>query len=423
MTMSEEEQISITMLEELSIGITMTEEEQINRTLPEHLVERIMARLPYPEIFKVRLLSKSWLAKLSPVSSQEVDEEKKLLAVSFQNLIRQHSGKWKTFSPAFVGEKALVSYDRAFHRDVIAPLSFQVENCLQWSGTSFGEVLDIDGVLMLIAGRQTGETDSYEELYVVNVLTQSWKHLPAAPEAIQRNPGIKLVNDTDSYKVIEVFSDLGYSFAKIYNSLSGLWRSKRIDLAANLVVVNGRGKSQGKSLNGVLYWIICLNETAWGLLAFSIKEETFTVIEMPRLELPTMPTHLEGHLQLMVCNGSLLLLVYVEANDTSRDRNIVIVMKIDVGSRRWLEMSRSSELSALHIEDFCHLGGSDGDSIFFFDLLFEFTVAYDMQQKEWKFFDYPKNVPFDPPHYPAYNDEYQENVFSFQPGLNPFVTP
>jgi hypothetical protein len=64
--------------------------------LPEELVEQIMARVPFPYVFKARVLSKSWLARLSSISSQE-DEEKRSLAISFQTRMLRCSLFWKTF--------------------------------------------------------------------------------------------------------------------------------------------------------------------------------------------------------------------------------------------------------------------------------------------------------------------------------------
>jgi hypothetical protein len=58
--------------------------------LPEHLVENIFALLPFPCLFKVRILSKSWLARLSPISSQD-NEEKKQSAILFQKKVTEQS--------------------------------------------------------------------------------------------------------------------------------------------------------------------------------------------------------------------------------------------------------------------------------------------------------------------------------------------
>ncbi|CAM6099688.1 unnamed protein product [Calypogeia fissa] len=65
------------------------DEEEVcnNKTrLPEDLVERILAMVSFPFLFKARTLSKSWLAKFSPIESQD-DKEKKMRAVSFQKQI------------------------------------------------------------------------------------------------------------------------------------------------------------------------------------------------------------------------------------------------------------------------------------------------------------------------------------------------
>jgi hypothetical protein len=81
------------------------------KPLPEHLVEIIFARIPFPSIFKVRCLSKSWLARFSSPALQE-DESKTPDAISFQKLVSDNSRNWKTFAPVLVStEGDLVAYN------------------------------------------------------------------------------------------------------------------------------------------------------------------------------------------------------------------------------------------------------------------------------------------------------------------------
>ncbi|CAM6099218.1 unnamed protein product [Calypogeia fissa] len=47
------------------------EAKRSSNALPGNVVDRIIAMMPFPSIFKARLLSKSWLAKFSSASSQD----------------------------------------------------------------------------------------------------------------------------------------------------------------------------------------------------------------------------------------------------------------------------------------------------------------------------------------------------------------
>ncbi|CAM6098286.1 unnamed protein product [Calypogeia fissa] len=62
------------------------------------IVEKIMAMVPFPQIFKARVLSKSWCARFQPLSVLH-DEEERRLARSFQKQVLEFCSCWATFWP------------------------------------------------------------------------------------------------------------------------------------------------------------------------------------------------------------------------------------------------------------------------------------------------------------------------------------
>jgi hypothetical protein len=102
----------------------MTEVE-LRPSLPVHLVDYIVAKMPFRAIFEARCLSKSWRAKLSSIVSQE-DETKKPAAAAFQKLVAVSSRKWKTFCPVLINTQSdLLRYNtetQVWQR--LPPLSF-----------------------------------------------------------------------------------------------------------------------------------------------------------------------------------------------------------------------------------------------------------------------------------------------------------
>ena len=57
------------------------------KTLPDEVVERIIARVPYPYIYKARGLTRSWRARFLQVSSLQNAAERHS-ATAFQKVVR-----------------------------------------------------------------------------------------------------------------------------------------------------------------------------------------------------------------------------------------------------------------------------------------------------------------------------------------------
>lgn len=85
---------------------------RVRVTLPDAIVERILSMVPFPYVFKARVLSKSWLARFSLIQLQKRRNgaskkkvEMKRLATSFQEQIGEFSVKSKTFFPTYVSKQ------------------------------------------------------------------------------------------------------------------------------------------------------------------------------------------------------------------------------------------------------------------------------------------------------------------------------
>ncbi|CAM6109557.1 unnamed protein product [Calypogeia fissa] len=82
---------------------------EMTSPFPQEIVDKIIAMMPFPSIFKARGLSKSWRARFSSISLLE-GEEKDLAESFHKQVIGEWSKKWDSFCPVFVGEDALVAY-------------------------------------------------------------------------------------------------------------------------------------------------------------------------------------------------------------------------------------------------------------------------------------------------------------------------
>lgn len=61
-------------------------EEEMSKNLPEHLVKKIVAVMPFPSIWKAGGLSRSWLVRFLSISCLDDEEEEPCSFVSKQSL-------------------------------------------------------------------------------------------------------------------------------------------------------------------------------------------------------------------------------------------------------------------------------------------------------------------------------------------------
>jgi hypothetical protein len=215
--------------------------------LPDALVEQIIAKMPFPSIFRARLLSKSWNARFCSIASQE-DQEKKQTATMFQKMVEESSSKWEAPCPVFISEKGeCLGYrpDTATWHNMPS-LSFLPERALGTQKNS-----QIEGVLLCTydayfdRSKHLQEHDLDGQIYVANILTRSWKQLPPPPDPDRaRMSYFKLVvtdRSSNTYRLIRLLREVDFErkdltdiiLCQIYNSASGLWSTKKVVVPEN----------------------------------------------------------------------------------------------------------------------------------------------------------------------------------------------
>ncbi|CAM6112881.1 unnamed protein product [Calypogeia fissa] len=394
------------------------ERETSGMPLPVELVERILAMVPFPFIFKARALSKSWLARLSSISPTDY-KEKKHLDVPFQEQVCEFSKKWKTFCPIFVSKEGSIGYDRTSqHWQPIMPsLYFLPENF--FTGFAWSR---IEGSLVLVSTEKTEEEidacedpDDYNE-NVVNIVTRRYEQLPSPPPADYRtHMGEKWVipMSSQTFRAVIFHEDFHRCFVDVYDSESRVWSNAKVDGWGHFHDIY---LSNWAHLNGVFYKMVGPTDDTRDLLAFDVQERTFKLLQMPAIDIPLYT----GYVVLMGCNGNLLMLVF----DTGCED--VFVMKIDVRRRRWVDVSEGPP-AELNFGRFLSEPAADDECIYFMGEDVESgLLVYNMKNDEWSTLHIPESVrgsyigpmPYQNRFHPG---RFQWNVSCFRPGLSPFL--
>ncbi|OAE22449.1 hypothetical protein AXG93_3348s1070 [Marchantia polymorpha subsp. ruderalis] len=80
------------------------------RIFPDELVEKIISMMPFPSLFKARVLSKAWCSKVAPVVDGNA------CASSFQGQVISCLSKWLSYCPALLNGDRFIAYDRDLRR-------------------------------------------------------------------------------------------------------------------------------------------------------------------------------------------------------------------------------------------------------------------------------------------------------------------
>jgi hypothetical protein len=275
------------------------------KDLPESVVEKIIAMMPFPSIFKACCLSKEWQPKFEPLSSLH-DAETKRMAASFQLEVAKWSAMWDTFSLVLETYPLCEMKLRFFTANFQTQHEFLTRDFLRknlvWESGSTGlslQILAIEGPLAC------GRLNPGGHLYVGNLLTQKWKVLPLRPR--QHFDFVKLAVHTSSptYKVITFCAsfqgclmDWGCDYvAHIYDSISGTWSTRHF--ALGWMALPWDGLDGSASLEGTFYMLTPGN----CLLVYNYEEET-----LKKVPLSSAFDINGGHL--LVCNKTLFLICY-----------------------------------------------------------------------------------------------------------------
>lgn len=416
--------------------------------LPDDLVERILAMVPFPDVFKARALSKSWQARFEPMDSHDDDEVRRHLAASFQSKVSEWSPNWKTLCPVFFNlEQGLLAYDRASDSSARIPsLSFIPRHILNCHD------LHLEGALLLLCGEREqwetppsnsvarNENQQYpprlkhsgrsrrvifrptvqrqpflQRMTVANLLTRRWKRLPPLPatdfEGMPEGAYLfkRLVTRTTTpgkYKVIVCIHLAGGNgqpnryLTKIYDSESNAWSSK------TLVTGDFHAHNNPAYFNGVLY-ITCGDPRK--VLAFNVEEETFENLRLDTDRLQVLGSGVV--VSLMVCKVDLFMVV-IEYEPSKA----LQVLKVDLELNRLSEVSRGPP-PGLNLDKLYLPYGCDGDNICFqYRKEDSGMVTYNLQEDQWRHNLFPPSIRNPRNGYPV-----SWRRFVFQPNLNPFL--
>lgn len=392
------------------------------KPLSEELVGKILAMVPFPYIFKARMLSKSWLARFSPVASLD-DEVEKQCTIWFQKEVGELSYKWETYFPAYfgrlhssafvVGSLSTIRWKASPTTNLmIAPSCFLNRYCMSFLSTlpslSFlPEKLltcsnpEMEGPLLCWCGGSTKMI-----LYVANILTRSWKQLPHPPQgsgSCQFYRKILVIEKSaQTYKVV-VFCGSGRDFrVQIYDSRSEVWTTNRFLLSKDLKLL-----SPVVQLDGHLYMVACHNRA--NLLAFNVEERT-----LESLRFFSTAKLMMSNVDLVVSDGSLLIIV-----TNGFYPGGLQLLKFDIVTEQLVEVASGPPIAVCINPSFemrrRRRPVCDGSSVYF--EISDQMLEYNMKEDKWRCLDFPftRDGAF------PFMSYCEWSAFSFRPGLTPFV--
>ncbi|CAM6090409.1 unnamed protein product [Calypogeia fissa] len=390
--------------------------------LPEDLVEEIVARMPFPSIFKARELSQSWRMKFSPMSAQPDDDDKKNAAVKFQRLVRALATKWTTLFPVCLDNPGFCSaYDPHRHKWVRFPTPSVPAGVLRYVG--------IEGTLLCLRvvskDPETPEPKFHARFHVVNLVTGRWKTLPACPELLPDMSDLVLDSEYDveydlfvrdaaleTYRVMALYDppngDLCQPwYVQIYESELDEWRTKKLtySLTAEARRTDER-YSQPIYLDGVIYVTTSQNSLVC-ILAFDLEKGTFEGVEL------TFDGDVERieccDVELVRCNAKLMMVIS-HAESMEPLPKLHSVLKVDIASGQLLEVARAPPDDLIILAGMIYRQCTDGDCLLFATVCQGQLVTYDVQEDQWAYVHYLPKLP-----------RGWQLTDSLRPGLNPFA--
>ncbi|CAM6098593.1 unnamed protein product [Calypogeia fissa] len=389
---------------------------------PQEIVDKIIAMMPFPSIFKARGLSKSWRARFSSISLLEGKEKECNLAESFQKqVIGEWSKKWDSFCPVLVGEDDLLAYGQKSRNWLKLSLSFLPEMSLHSRRsnryTTFDRYrLQVDGALL--------HGSHHLELYVADILTQRWKQLPPLPWGQSYVVCSKVLSKTSlgTYKMLLLCHDdcrndpndnclhgHDHYSAKIYESSLGTWSTQNFAVTRDFfygATSKDNNTASAAYLNGVLY-VVAFNNVQH-LLALNVAEGTLQELELSFNDGDGMRVEF---VNLLVCNENRLMMV---TRDTYPEH--MQVLKVDLQTLQLVQVSRGPP-APFRVGSLAPKPLSHGDCIFFrtHNRRSGVVLAYNVVEEAWSSFAIPAPV------FPIDYKTYHWIGASFQPALSAFV--
>lgn len=421
--------------------------------LPEEVVERILAMIPFPYLLKVRSLSKAWYRKfpqgalgVRSAACSGMDQKRQLSKKDrdlersssnlFPSIVSSVSAKWSVYCPVILGNEGLIGYDPV-HKTWQGLFTNLQEllgtNCEPWLINAYGP---------LVSGVSQSPNSQYNVL-ITNVLTRRWRKLPPHPSS--RVPSLLnvLPDGSDSYKVFLVTEDpyegphdncTGHDSgslsrrsvsAQLFDSLTGSWTTSHSELPS---ATSFAWRSCSVIFDGNVY---CLSgddrnpiDHPLQVWVYNIEEGSWMEIDHPFGQLVNTCSGTSVLLDLtrfglFVCGSKIIVAIALDPTQPYDDRvgsDSLVIYELDPQTRIITFKSRGPPTTVLANGE--HIA-SDGENIYFctLDLLICYPIVmYNVKSGEWSCV-----APDIKTSGLLTNKRWA--VFSFQPGLNPFMVP
>ncbi|CAM6117002.1 unnamed protein product [Calypogeia fissa] len=423
--------------------------------LPEEVVERILAMIPFPYLLKVRSLSKSWYRKFphraleasTPAGGSRMDQKRHpskksdrdrdwSSSNSFLSIVSSVSAKWSVYCPVILGNEGLIGYD-----PVHKTWQGLFTNLQQLLGTNVEPWL-INACGPLISGVSQSPNSQYH-VFVTNVLTRRWRKLPPHPST--RVPSLLnvLFDDSDGYKVFLVTEDpyegphddcTGHDSnghaqrrvsAQVFDSVKGTWTTSQSEVPS---ATSFAWRSCSVMFDGNIY---CLSgddrnpiDHPLQVWVYNLQEGSWTEIGHPFGQLVNMCSGTSVLLDLtrfglFVCGSKIMVALALDPKQPYDDRvgsDTLVIYELDPETRDITFKSSGPPTTVLANSE--HIA-SDGENIYFctLDLLICYPiVVYNVKSGQWSCVapDFRTSGSLT-------NKRWAD--FAFQPGLSPFMVP
>lgn len=182
-------------------GVTNDDEGAGEMAIPEHLVETILSRIPYPHVFKTRLLSKQWYAKFP------VDDGDENFPTPFQETIKSSSTMWPSFCPVYLNPAgSLIGFNSTTKSWQVISVSASVPSILFYPNARRERRLYFGGSLLAILDCGICQRPTADHhLFVMNIQSGSWREIAVSEDRrLGINTYLLLINEVgmDGYKVL-----------------------------------------------------------------------------------------------------------------------------------------------------------------------------------------------------------------------------
>jgi len=354
-------------------------------SLPDDVLDRVIARMPLPTLIRMQMVCKKWRIKLRTASFIRLYE--------FE-CERPRTEWFLTFGNQKTGTVCF-AYDVHLSKWLTLPLGF-----LPFELTNRSPLAAADGLICLGAGWNRGVMPS--KLVICNPVSRFWRDVALPP---QLDPAISLLSVAGlvvnrvaaTYKLIVVGevrraetltgNETKLLIAYIFDSVSQLWKAYETELdpldSFASFLASRFGILVGHSIRAVLCSVVCednlycLTARPFQLHAFNVVSEGWNRVKI------SLPAEISGP-SLVARPGRLFLVGAYRHNQHDKGNNIGI-WELDRETRRWTVVDILLEaMQSSHAKKSPPRGETVGkeDVVLFVKWATRF-MAYNVSKKSW----------------------------------------